>query len=196
MNIVSIDFDIIMAPSIEFYNHMTGNPQLFNNYLTQMFQADLTHYQRLTKWLISQSKNLQKEDIVFIFSHDSLINYISSEEDIVINIDHHHDLGYPDPKNEAPKIHCGNWAQYLLENNLIKDYIWIKNENSNPIKEFNQKIKEYNFKNYQLDNLKADKIIICLSPEWIPTQYHPLFFSWIDIMNEYYNTIYQIVEKE
>ena len=194
MNVVSIDFDIIMAPSIEFYNHMSGNPELFDNYLTEIFPADLIHYQRLTKWLISQIKNLQENNIIFISSHDSLINYVSVE-DTVINIDHHHDLGYPDPTNNAPKIHCGNWAQYLLENNLIKDYIWIKNENSNPIKEFKGNIKEYNFKTYQLNNLYADKIIICLSPEWIPKQYRPLFFSWIDILNEYFNTIYQVVEK-
>jgi hypothetical protein len=53
MNVVSIDFDIIMAPSIEFYNHMSGNPELFDNYLTEIFPADLIHYQRLTKSLIS-----------------------------------------------------------------------------------------------------------------------------------------------
>jgi hypothetical protein len=48
MNIVSIDFDIIMAPSIEFYNNMTGNSDLFNNDLVKVFTADLVHYQRLT----------------------------------------------------------------------------------------------------------------------------------------------------
>ena len=52
MNVVSIDFDIIMAPSIEFYNNMTGNPKLFDNYLTKVFTADLIHYQRLTQWLV------------------------------------------------------------------------------------------------------------------------------------------------
>ena len=48
MNIVSIDFDIIMAPSIEFYNNMVGNPTLFNDDLVKVFTADLIHYQRLT----------------------------------------------------------------------------------------------------------------------------------------------------
>lgn len=196
MNVVSIDFDIIMAPSIEFYNNMTGNPKLFDNYLTKVFTADLIHYQRLTQWLIQQTKHLKQEDIIFIFSHDSLIKCVNPE-DIVINIDHHHDLGYPNPEQHIlPEVNCGNWAQYLLENNLIKDYIWIKNENSNTKKQYKEKIQEYNFSSYQLNNLKADKIIICLSPEWVPTQYRPLFFSWINILNEYYNTIYQIVEKE
>ena len=44
MNIVSIDFDIIMAPSIEFYNGMASDPKLFDHYLTKVFTADLVHY--------------------------------------------------------------------------------------------------------------------------------------------------------
>jgi hypothetical protein len=67
---------------------------------------------------MSQVKHLNKEDIIFIFSHESLINYVSSE-DTVINIDHHHDLGYQSSEQEDFELNCGNWAQYLLENNLI-----------------------------------------------------------------------------
>ena len=48
MRVLSIDFDIIMAPSIEFYNNMTGNHNLFNNDLVKVFTADLINYQRLT----------------------------------------------------------------------------------------------------------------------------------------------------
>lgn len=194
MTVVTIDFDIIMAPSIEFYNNLTGNKKLFDDPLTRVFPADFIHYQRLTQWIISQMRTLNKTDIVFITSHDSLINYVSPE-DTVINIDHHHDLGYERPgdnnKNHN-EINCGNWAEYLLNNNLIKNYIWIKNENSNPNKKCKSIIEEYNFKTYELANLQADKIIFCLSPEWVPPQYHNLFFIWIDILNNYYNTTYTI----
>lgn len=188
MNIVSIDFDIIMAPSIEFYNNMVGSPNLFNDDLVKVFTADLVHYQRLTQWLMKQLSQVQPENIICIVSHEKLIDYVS-EGDTIINIDHHHDLGYKNADNKKlNKINCGNWAKHLLEEKIIQNYIWIKNENSNIVKEYDGSIKEYNLKNYQLDNLKADKIILCLSPEWITPQFKPLFFAWIDILNEYYHT--------
>ena len=130
MNIVSIDFDIIMAPSIEFYNNMVRTRSLFNDPLLQVCNADLEHYRRLTDWLIKNKKN---DNVVIIKSHERIVNHISGPEDVIINIDHHHDLGYDFHTNEEDKItkiNCGNWAEYLLSNNLIKKYVWINNENS------------------------------------------------------------------
>ena len=190
MNIVTIDFDIIMAPSIAFYSHMASTTDVFNIPFTQAFPADFIHYQRLTKWLLSQIKNLSANDIIFISSHGQILDYINSQ-DVIINIDHHHDLGYPTDTKQN-QIHCGNWAGYLLENNLISDYIWIKNENSNQNKLYENDIKQYNFSNYDLDKLVADKIICCLSPEWVPPQYRVLFFIWMDMLNEYYGVNYSL----
>lgn len=130
MNIVSIDFDIIMAPSIEFYNNNVRDRTLFDNPLLKVCNADLEHYRRLTDWLI---KNKKENNVIIIKSHERIVNYIDNPDDIVINIDHHHDLGYKFLENtclDESKIDCGNWAEYLLSNKLIKKYIWINNENS------------------------------------------------------------------
>jgi hypothetical protein len=53
LNIVSIDFDIIMAPSIELYHNFEYNPRYAHYYLN-FFNADLQIYNQLTKWLFSQ----------------------------------------------------------------------------------------------------------------------------------------------
>ena len=74
MTVVSIDFDIIMEPSIEFYNNFAGNRgrDLFRDPLLQGCNANLDTYKRLTIWLI-QNINC---DISFILNHQEIINFI------------------------------------------------------------------------------------------------------------------------
>ena len=43
MNIVSIDFDIIMAPSIQLY-HVCNNEEIYEQYYKKLFNADLKLY--------------------------------------------------------------------------------------------------------------------------------------------------------
>lgn len=193
MNIVSIDFDIIMAPSIEFYNNLVSlKPSIFEDPLMQVCRADYIHYHRLTKWLNQKIKFLNKEDIIFIQSHEMINNYIQGEDITLYNIDHHHDLGY---KEDNTIINCGNWALHLLKDKKIDKYIWINNQNSNKnlledIKFETQLLKEFN-----LNSLKPDKIIICLSPEWIPSQFHSLYYLWIDLVSQDKGYFYQMIEN-
>ena len=178
MNVVSIDFDIIMAPSIEFYNNFTNDKFLFDNPLLKVCNADLSIYRKLTTWFFKNLKNVDYENIIFIKSHEQIVNYIN-KNDIIFNIDHHHDLGYDE--KEINNCNCGNWAKYLLEKNIINNYTWIHNYNSVPPRYFDGKIEQCAFGDYNLDFLEAEKVIICLSPEWIPPQYHQLLYSWMDI---------------
>ena len=186
MTVVSIDFDIIMEPSIEFYNHFSGNRgrDLFRESLLQGCNANLDTYKRLTIWLI-QNINC---DINFILNHQEIINFIPDNCDTLINIDHHHDLGYSD--KEEP-LNCGNWAKILKDEEKIKDYIWLNNGNSlNPIF-YKGNIQQCQLSNYNINTITPDKIIICLSPEWVPPKFDPLFYLWTDIcgkpIDAYYN---------
>lgn len=70
MTIVSIDFDIIMAPSIEFYNNFTQDKFLFDNPLLKVCNADLRIYRQLTTWFFKNLKNVDYENIIFIKSHE------------------------------------------------------------------------------------------------------------------------------
>ena len=46
------------------------------------------------------------------------------------------------------------------------------------------------YSSYNLDFLEAEKVIICLSPEWIPPQYHQLLYSWMDICGKGFEAKY------
>lgn len=193
MNIVSIDFDIIMKPSIEYYNNLMCKEEAFTEPLMQICPADLKIYTNLTKWLIKMTKNMSADDITFIESHETIINYLPKEENIcLINIDHHHDIGYQPSDADVDlgkNLHCGNWGKYLLKKNLIDDYIWICNENSQK-NYMHSTIKTHYISEYDLENLKADKIIICLSSPWVPPHIRPLFYNWMDILGILKNTTY------
>lgn len=197
MNIVSIDFDIIMAPSIELYRNF--NDQIpYDNYYLNMFNADLVMYSKLTDWLLTWIPQIGINNIYFIESHEQIINFIPKEEQVsLINIDHHHDVGYNSEELEEKNfpINCGNWGLYLLKNNLINNYTWIKNNNS--IRYFNNKyyFNSKCFYDYDLSELKPDRIIICLSSPWVPRKYHTLFNLWINIASKLNNTQYYLIEN-
>lgn len=64
MNVVTIDFDIIMEPSIIFYNNLVPKVKwqdLDKNALARLFCADLIHYQRLTSWLTNLFTKLEAD---------------------------------------------------------------------------------------------------------------------------------------
>lgn len=197
MNIVSIDFDIIMAPSIELYGSFE-NKQFYENYYNNLFNADLLIYTKLTEWLLQHFPTVGQDNIYFIESHQEIVNFIpKDEENLLINIDHHHDLGYGPPQElEKPitNLNCGNWALHLLQNKLIKDYVWIKNNNSkNGYCKYNFNSKF--FYNYNLNELKPDRIIICLSSPWVPQQYHSLFYLWMNMASKLNDTQYYLIEN-
>ena len=79
---------------------------------------------------------MDKNNIHFIFNHESLIKYVPQEEKevIITNIDHHHDISYN--KKHAENIvdynnlTCGNWVKYLYDAKQLKRYYWVNNNNS------------------------------------------------------------------
>lgn len=201
-NIVTIDFDIIMAPCIDLYNNLVPNyswENLLNFEQMRLLTADLIHYQKLTQWLVAIIKKLNKEDIVFIEDHGQILKYLSTDEKLnIYNIDHHHDCGYDKDENKTInelKLHCGNWGLFLENMGIINNFYWINNDSSfsPPIDKQKVKYLEYKLSNFNLFNLPTpDKLIICLSEPWVPPMFRTLFYTWLDILNEHYNTRFEI----
>lgn len=204
MKILSIDFDIIMAPSIELYNERV--PGMNWEELTTAFpllafcQADLTHYRRLIEYLIKIAPFVNKDDIHIAFGHQKILDSIPEDEDnVVINIDHHHDLGYGDNPLDKEGT-CANWALTLFKHNKLKQYTWLHNTNfenfSDEVKDnYKDKILDYNLSD--VEDLHEsygtpDIIFICLSPEWVPPEYRELFYSMLDILNVLKDTFFQL----
>ena len=191
MKIVTIDFDIIMRPSIESYNYFINEDGCGIDQLEQEFvhfqncQADLSIYKLLTDFIL----NVESEKIFFISSHKDILQFVNDSVDL-INIDHHHDLGYSNEScSEAFEISCGNWVEQLYREDKLKSYTWIHNQNSLPLIGDQAKIDndlilsdENEMKKY-LNNLAqhTNSLIICSSFPWVPSIYRPLFNTWHSI---------------
>ena len=191
MKIVTIDFDIIMRPSIESYNYFINEDGDSIDQLEQEFvhfqncQADLSIYKLLTDFIL----NVESEKIFFISSHKDILQFVNESVDL-INIDHHHDLGYSNESySETFEISCGNWVEQLYRENKIKSYTWIHNPNSFLLMGDQARIDndliisdENEMKKY-LNNLAqhTDSLIICSSFPWVPSMYRPLFDTWHSI---------------
>ena len=90
---------------------------------------------------------------------------------------------------DKDEVNCGNWCNYLITNNLIHSYLWIGDKSSN---KWNCDYPYHHIKHMNLFNLKADKIIICLSPEYVPEKYWPLFYIWMSTIGFLKNTNYYL----
>lgn len=192
MNILSIDFDIIMHPDIILYNALVSPDRPFQNTqdthpLIQFSRADLTRYQTLLPFILEVCKHLDVKDIRIGTNHEDIRVLLEGQENVhIFNVDHHHDLGYP---NNNPEVcSCANWGDYFLRQGVIQHFTWIKNENSDIENEYDEEDSRLTFINYEDYNLynlpRVDKLFLCLSPDWVPPVYHPLFFTILDLINQ------------
>ena len=191
--ILTIDFDIIMSPSIEVFNDYDGTA---DEYTTRfdflgLMPADLELYQELTSFLLTQ----KHKKIYFMESHDEIVKLTKGEGPFeLINIDHHHDLGYGENiRWNAPvrQVENGNWVHKLWELNRITKYTWLKDTAAidPPIranKYINEKHFLYTYDLTQLDDVVA--IYIAHSPEWIPGYYEPLYNIWVELFKNTVNS--------
>lgn len=190
-NIITIDFDIIMAPCIELYNNLVPEKdwqQLQSIPQIQVATADLNLYARLTEYLLKIKNQISPKNIHFIVNHEDITYFIYPQEDITIyNIDHHHDCGYG-KENNFLNLGCANWVYFLKKKISNFTYHWICNNNSNfPEKnelgygliDYYYYINSFNFNQLPI----PDELVIVLSPEWVPPNFHPLYTVWNNIFD-------------
>ena len=204
--ILTIDFDIVMAPSIGLYNDIIGDQKGVDKIIKQYplmeytFTADFFIYEAVTRALMNLFKKVPAKDVHFIKEHHSLIKLVEGMKDIdLINIDHHHDIGYDRvmPTTKILRPECGNWVKYLADKGVIKSYVWINNENSDMPTGGLSKMylyDEFSIKDFNVNGIeKIDKLIICNSPQWIPPNIQGLFMTWVGLAEEYYDTDFKII---
>ncbi len=186
MNILTIDFDIIMHWDINLYNDSVGEEvtiqDILNNCPNSSFTPQPDHflYKYLTNFLNTYHKKYPDKKIYFIKSHEEIYkehkDLFPAEE--VYNIDQHHDLGYDD----AEFMTCGNWAKVLYYKKDIKKYIWIYTDESDQYDHY-FRFDKFNINVFNIDSLldKVDCIVICKSPEWVPDDAMQLCDLWEDL---------------
>lgn len=193
--IVSIDFDVIMWKSIELYNNfIEGNIDEMAKIeedipLLKYANADLELYAKLTSYLLELTKH--NTQFIFIDSHEEVLNYLTTPCKL-INIDHHHDLGYSPHHWGVEEILCGNWVYWGIKKKLINTYIWLHGFMETPItiadeykKELTIPIIESNIIEMDMSHFSIpSKVIICASYSWIPTAIRPLYTIWKELFKE------------
>ena len=205
--ILTIDFDIIMAPAIDLYNDLIGDEKGVNQIITQYplleytLTGDLFIYEAVTRGLVSLFHKVPADKVHFITEHHNIVPLVENLEEFkLINIDHHHDIGYNNVKTalRIRKPDCGNWVKYLTDIGKVKEYVWICNKNSNMP---NSSLHKSYLKDYieiqtvdfrKLEDI--DELIICNSPQWIPPNLQALFMSWVGIAEEFYGKNFDILQ--
>ena len=197
MNILSIDLDWIMEPSIEAYNHITmedrlGPARMWEKIMSIIpninLDCDLSKFHNLYFLLLDKGKHLVFKDIYIGYDHHEIYNFLLNSTDIttdtplhIVNIDHHHDLGYPELNDEQRafnELSIANWMYYINKDYNVQEYMWINNKNSLPPREQEiQQLKKYIHTTDLtiLDHMHFDKIFFCTSWEWVPLKYETLF---------------------
>jgi len=207
VNCLTIDFDIIMAPSIGLYNDCIGDDWSIQGIekeypaVPMVLPPDYYLYQYLTSFLIQQFKKMDASKIFFIKSHETAAKLLEGHTGVnLCNIDHHHDVGYENVRARTKifKPDSGNWIKYLKDKKIIDTYLWVHNSNSTfPIKELttNYIDADRELKQMDLDNIpeQIDLLIICNSPEWIPSLYQPLWDIWLTIAESWYGAEFEVI---
>ena len=148
--LLSIDFDIIMAPCIKLYNDMSNggeNPTVTWNAIEfergvdeKFLMYDANTYKTLVK-LVKMVMDFNIFcNVVPVTAHHEIIDNLKKSLDYdettydLINIDYHHDIMYrPQDRNTIKnfdKYNCSNWVGYLMLKDKIDKYTWVKAGNS------------------------------------------------------------------
>ena len=131
---------------------------------------NINQYSSLIEYVCSKLELCKQ--IIFIDSHHNIIDFLNKEDISIINIDQHHDI--VNPINNFPDyVNEGNWVNYLINKNLLLDYIWVNNLKSYVgVDEINRgEIR--NLRTFKMESnlnfirdLDYNKIIICKSRDF------------------------------
>ena len=195
--VLTIDFDIVMAPTINLYNDLVGDNKGINAIikkyptLEQALIADFFIYAVLLQELTRHFKYIPADKVHFIKEHHSIVPIIEKIDAPVdlVNIDFHHDTGYGiSTYTRIERPDCGNWVKYLKDKGLLRSYVWVNDIEGSEmpfvkgIVDFTVPIQQCKFHNFE----PFDHLVICHSPQWIPQIYEGLYIGWFNIATEHY----------
>lgn len=197
MRVLSIDFDWVMEPCIEVYNdfsrarHVIGAKGAWEDIEQKIpmihqlgLEMDYKKYQELYYLIMGVIQENPNIKIAIRSEHDMIIpiikSYFSSKDYTLslINVDHHHDLGYVGDTYE--ECGCANWVMHLARDKNIPhlSYQWIHNTNSEMGQHESIPCSLMENNSTQLVNIdiaNIDLLFLCSSWEWVPMKYGPLF---------------------
>ena len=183
MNIISIDFDICMWQDIQIYNDsISSNLKDSVDRLVKTMpllgyvRFDAHAYRAIANILIEAKQLIGKDNIHFIINHEEILQYLPKDKEFnLYNIDHHHDMGYEEKIGVRPQ--CGDWVCHAYDKYPMKKYYWVSDDlgvEPDTDKYEVQRLRVNTFSYYNILP-ETSKVIVCLSPTWVPSQFYPLY---------------------
>ena len=207
--VLSIDLDFILEPCIQLYNDLINSDCPNQNIMWEdiMKRRDLSRHLSVNtenwKFICDLIQRLSGKCNFYIgYDHSSLLTAIDQEIKNglripfnVVNIDHHHDILYKEyDKILADKYkdaNCANWAYFLGRMNLLNNYFWIKNPNSELYNKEEYGDFQYTIfhtldkEQFDYDSLKdIDFVFITSSTPWFPREFLNYHYSMIKLVLE------------
>lgn len=149
-------------------------------------------YKTLYKQLLTILRKQNPEiPVLFANSHIHTYDFIAENHDNrkieLYNIDFHHDI-----INDNPKLDCGNWIKFLIDNYPVHKAYWITRKQSVKIYGFTQKEIEQmhiSFDFSRIKDLKFDAVSICRSDTWTPPHLDCHFDEILKICQNHFENI-------
>ena len=189
-NIISIDFDICMWQDIQIYNDSISSASrdsvdrlVKTMPLLGYVRFDAHAYRAIVNILIEAKQLIGKDNIHFIIDHEEILQYLPKDKEFnLYNIDHHHDMGYEEKIGVRPQ--CGDWVCHAYDKYPMKKYYWVSDDLGVEPDTDKYEVQRLRVNSFSYHNIlpETSKVIVCLSPTWVPSQFYPLYDLLHDLM--------------
>ena len=122
-------------------------------------------------------KKTNFKEPLFCQTHKEIEKIIGKQKEpiYVVNVDHHHDLQYPNASISRKGLTSGNWLGYYLMEGKISGATWICNHNSlmneftnwGDAKTLEDDMISIDPELAAIENFKYDWLFVCLSPHYL-----------------------------
>ena len=204
--ILSLDIDYIMAPSIHVYDDWVDghwvNPAIQWEMIKKKMGVEPISCPKRESYLLKIFKKAltsldSPDQIVFARDHHKILESIGKSQNLIIdNVDHHHDIYYAG-WNKPQDLNEGNWVWWLDNSNQLEEYTWFGNKNSETYDNsmpFHCHYRQIFDRRYHPMS-KPDFIFVCESPHWVPPDSRTLFSTMHRMANNYFKGVRSIDEN-
>ena len=185
MNILSIDIDILFRDCLQYQQFIDDELTPSQSWKviewktgTQNYKLDIDCLNFIKSVL---KNNCKKAEHYLIQEHDEIIDILKlyDKNNFVTNMDFHHDITYG---NGDEELNIENWVQFGRKEDLIKQYLWICQDNSEVCQMSPFNYTRSSWKDINVNTLpKYDVVIFCVSHQFTP----PAYWDYAQKLREY-----------
>ena len=135
------------------------------------------HFKKLIKIVGPIIKKTNFKEPLFVQTHGEIKNIIEKQTEpiYVVNVDHHHDLQYPNASIAKKGLTSANWLGYYLMEGKVAGATWICNHTSimdkfygwDSTKTLEDDMILIDTELEAIEKFKYDWLFVCLSPHYL-----------------------------